>query len=233
MKNLLKKIDSFYKLAVYSDRSEFLKALAENKIVSDKLPESLKGNFIADSTMLEGVGKGSEWRNSADLSAERKALLDAATFSGTTLDLDNILALYDSAIAKVQSAAVDSSSAAISNLGQHRQQLASYLGSLNFAGNKIKTQPQAPGSEETVEMTMNPTTIKAKYPSISPERQEALDKILSVEGLASPGLDPDGVLGPKTRAALDLFKKKFNDYSSSDEAAFAGIDLLSKMPKYM
>jgi len=231
MKNdaLLKKINSFCKLAIYSDRSEFLTALAENKINSDQLPESLKGNFIADSSMFDGVGKGSDWNGRADLSTEKKSLLDAATYSNVGLDLDHILSLYDSAISKVKSVSSNENNTPISNLIEHRKQLKNYLESLNYNVNKAK-----PNSGETSsEITMSPTTIVGKYPEISKEHQIALDKILSVDGKIAPNsLKIDGVLGPQTRKALDLFKNIHNDYSESDETALAGLDLLSKLPKY-
>lgn len=56
---------------------------------------------------------------------------------------------------------------------------------------------------------MDPMTIIGDPPAVDKEEQKALSKIVTIEGIGVP-LKIDGILGPKTLAAVKAFKEKFN-----------------------
>lgn len=58
------------------------------------------------------------------------------------------------------------------------------------------------------------------YPPIDRKVQEAISRFVTVNGLGIP-LDIDGVLGPKTKAALALIKKRMNQPQATDAQAIA------------
>ena len=62
-------------------------------------------------------------------------------------------------------------------------------------------------NEDVEEITMPTANIQSTKP-IPTDVQNMLSHIITVEGIGLP-LQIDGVLGPKTRQALDVFKNKF------------------------
>jgi hypothetical protein len=91
----------------------------------------------------------------------------------------------------------------------------------------ISNQPE-PGLPEHATL---PETVISEYPRIDPKQQEALSKIVSIEGLGLP-LAVDGKLGPKTRQALQAFKKHFGYTNLSDQSALQAVVLRAQDPKY-
>lgn len=68
-------------------------------------------------------------------------------------------------------------------------------------------------NQESVQTTKSPTS-KSKYPSIDKHVQEQLRYALADTKFAL--LDADGILGPQTQQALNLFKQKYNLPVSTD-----------------
>jgi hypothetical protein len=87
-------------------------------------------------------------------------------------------------------------------------------------------------SEEKKEniITLPNTTISA-FPKINPQIQSALSKILSLEGASIP-ITVDGILGPETRNALQLFKKKFNLTNLNTDKLLQAVLIKAKDPRY-
>ncbi len=233
MKNnsLLKKIESFYKLSVYSDRASFFKAIAENRIESNKLPEYLKDIFRLSFDKLDNVGKGDGWQSSIDVSAEKNEMYNAMNNYGE-IDLDKVMQMYNSAITKVKGAVSASSHPTLKKLEESRDQLASYMQSMNFASNKSKSSPSevekdqvgAASKEESV--TSLPLDKPAVVPVISTDVQNKLDEILTslaVQGkLFYSPIKPTGKLDAQTKLALESFRKYFALPASSSFTALLG-----------
>jgi hypothetical protein len=84
----------------------------------------------------------------------------------------------------------------------------------SFTGyHSIKDEDQGGGGEKL--QTLQDVIISGKkpnkYKSIDPKFQKLL------------GLNPDGILGPVTRSALDNYKKSIGQDGASDELAFIGM----------
>lgn len=87
-------------------------------------------------------------------------------------------------------------------------------------------------------ITENPTikmpavNITSKYPSIPKDQQKALSRITTVEGLGTP-LKIDGLLGPKTQAAIDAFKSKMKTPQLNNQEVLTWVKMLEDSnPKY-
>ena len=227
MKNnsLLKKIESFYKLAIYSDRASFFKAIAENRIQSNKLPQYLKDIFYGSSNELGNVGKGDGWNSSIDVSAEKKEISDASLNSYSEIDLDKVMQMYNSAIAKVGGARDASEDpdfviihSVVKKLEKSRDQLASYMQSMNFASNKSKSSPSEVEKDQVGSAPKDVTSLPLEKPTVAPttistDVQNKLDEILTslaVQGkLFYSPIKPTGKLDAQTKLALESFRKYF------------------------
>jgi hypothetical protein len=82
-----------------------------------------------------------------------------------------------------------------------------------------------PAASNRPTQTLN-TTVISEYPPIAKDQQEALGKIVSLEGLGNP-LKVDGKFGPATKAALKAFKAKFNLERLSDGDALVYAKMLA------
>lgn len=206
MKNLealIRRVEMFEKLAVYSDRSSFLKSLA-----ADSLDSKTKNTLQQMANLLQQAGVTDEdvW----------DPINSALSFGHVNLG---------SIRQAVTSAAVRMTNADIS---EKLYQLAQQLISLPPG-----QSPVAPAQEDQVVEELVVTTPKpVQYPTIDKEQQRALGKILTIEGLGLP-LDADGKLGPKTKAALQALRKRFNlsSYTDAEALAFAKM-LVQETEKY-
>lgn len=69
---------------------------------------------------------------------------------------------------------------------------------------------------------------------VRPSQQEALSRVVTVDGIGMP-IKADGVLGPETQKAIDAFKKKFDPqgkYKLSNQKVLDWAEMLANEPKY-
>lgn len=206
LKTLINKVELFEKLAVYGDRGTFLKALAK-----DELDPTTKLVLQEIASLLQQAGITDEevWN----------PLNNALVFSNVDM----------SAIRQaVTKASFRNPSIAHFPLINKLFQLVQQLGTTSSpAASNVELTPPVPAPEEK-EVSEKPTF---SYPQINKEEQRALGKILTIEGLGLP-LDADGLYGPKTKAALQAFKKKFNLSSWTDAQALTWAKMLAETEKY-
>ncbi len=105
--------------------------------------------------------------------------------------------------------------------------------------NQLKTlmsQMKTPQQTETDQamqqpgMQMPADHIRA-FPPVDRKLQEALSRVTTIDGLGIP-LDVDGQLGPKTKAALSAFKKKYGPSMTDQQALQKAQQLVQSDPKY-
>jgi hypothetical protein len=90
-------------------------------------------------------------------------------------------------------------------------------------------EPEDPGAHEPP--MMMPADKISAFPPIDPKTQEALSRIVSIDGIGIP-IATDGKLGPETKRALQAFKKKFNFINMSDKDALQAALMKGEDPKY-
>lgn len=208
---LVTQIEMFEKIAVYGDRSSFLKALAQDsldpkaKSVIEQMRSLLQEANVTDPSILDPINNALMF-NEVNFGAISNAVMKASN--------------------KMSSI---SGSDAASKLFQLAQQLVP----------NAQTPKQEVLEEKPAGVPFKALVNKGPGHGIDKEEQKALGKILFVERLGLP-LEPDGVLGPKTREALDIFKDKFklelkNKYRTekfTDDQALTFAKMLSELPKY-
>lgn len=228
MKNLealVKKIETFEKLAVYGDRRTFLKSLAQD----------------AAQEQFDRVGPNSEPSQEISIIRQISAVLQDAnvTDSSVLQPINNAMMFNKIDVGAIVDAAMRASKkmtgVADAAVSSKLFNLAQQLMRVSYRGELSKV-PHTPGGEDEVVQPVSVTTIpQAK--KIDKEEQRALGKILTIEGIGLP-LDPDGILGPKTKAAIEAFKKKFKfnpftkTYVLTDEDALTYAKMLSETDKY-
>jgi hypothetical protein len=212
--SLLKKAEFFERLAVYGDRSNFLKSLAQLKNPEKGI--SYPGD-IAD--------------QQAGAEKQLKSLVWQATQIFAQLNPENIPAPFNeiagtkdwnAAIATLARVNLTPSNYNLTGLGPELKQLNSIREKMELLVGKSPSSSSAPTSEA-------PKAVD--YPSIETNKQEALSRIITIEGLGLP-LKIDGKMGPRTRAALDAFKKKIDPTLSDAGALRKALDMVKTDPKY-
>jgi hypothetical protein len=87
--------------------------------------------------------------------------------------------------------------------------------------NNLPQEQNNVSREQELQENMNQPGVKMPmdrvigYPTIPQDAQAALFRINTIDGLGLPG-KIDGKLGPETRRAINVFKKKFNVQQLSD-----------------
>jgi peptidoglycan hydrolase-like protein with peptidoglycan-binding domain len=110
-------------------------------------------------------------------------------------------------------------------------------GNLDEFGNPIQTGvPPVPNPTTTIpETTITgklPLT-KPVFPTIDKRQQEALSKVVSLDGIGIPLQRIDGILGPETKVALKSFKAAYHMENLSDAQALQHAQtLVETLPKY-
>lgn len=206
---LVKRVEFFERLAVYGNRSSFLKALAQEvdpkvaEIIS-QMDALVRGAGVTDENILGPLGSAKLFHK-VDVNAIGNA---------------------------VRKAMSDPSMITMTNAGKVKQ-LMDLMAALKVAyrsPEQVEAE-QAMQGAPTYEF-LQPDKIKA-YPPIDKRDQEALARIVMVEGWAFMNPNPDGQLGPQTRKALDAFKDKKGIKSMSDKDALQYATLLAQTdPKY-
>jgi hypothetical protein len=189
---LIKKVECFEKLAIFSDRSKFLSAIAED------LDPKLK-------TILDKINIYLRNMSGVDTSKALDAVNNALLFK--KIDVNKIINELRNIVHDLP----------ISLGGTERKNINNMIDELKKV--QYATQPQ----DEVMQM---PADKISAYPPINKDQQEALSRIIVIEGLGLP-LKIDGKLGPKTREALKKFKKHFNLESLSDTDALANAPMLA------
>jgi hypothetical protein len=195
---LLKKAAFYEKLALYSDRSAFLKALAQTGVDTTGTQQEDAKNKL-----------GRLNRNLALM----------ASASG----LDPQLVTYYAQAANNIKDGMPLNSTLLSYLKdlvtttQHWLSAHPEPGTVNKTLTDILTDAQAlVPSVQTVSHVLEVTNRQPSgTAAIDKKQQDALSKFVTVEGIGMP-LKIDGVLGSETRKALDAVKKYFNKPSMSD-----------------
>lgn len=196
---LYKKIELFEKLAIYSDRGAFLKALAQQgsdpKVLElvKQMESLIRGAGITDESILAPFVNVSIFNNAPDVGAIIRA----------------------SSKARLQMTGLAN--------GNEINQLIRLEQQLRVAG----TTPDPGANEPPMVFTPDPVKDQIKaYPPIDAKQQSALCRIVTIKGLTfvDPNKMSDGKLGPETRKALNAFKKYLtkkspNKRSISDQEA--------------
>lgn len=202
---LVKKVEYFEKLAVYSDRSSFLKKIAQDldydsgKYIIRQISDLLSGVNV-DSVLLRMIQEALIYNN-FDKAKLGNAVIQTAS---------RMTSLTGSEMSEVDRNVVNE----LMRLGK---QLASNPESTS---NKfsIYDEPETPSSSKQV--------AQVYYPRIDKEEQRALSKITTIKGIGTGlPLKIDGLLGPETRKSLDAFKKMFGIKSDSQALAYATVFL--------
>jgi hypothetical protein len=200
---LFKKIELFEKLAVYSDRGAFLKAIAQAadpkvKELVKQMESLIRGAGVTDESVLAPFGNANLF-GKVDINAINQA-------AGKALTQMSGLGNADKA-----------------------NQLIRLQQQLRIAG----TPADPGANEPPMVLDPDPTkdTIRA-YPPIDPEAQDALGEFVMIKGLTfvDPKKMHDGRLGPETRKALDAFKKYVTEKKPgstiSDKDALAMVKMM-------
>lgn len=221
--DLLKKIEVFEKLASYGNKNSFLKSLGQAFNGVSFPQEALKELLDAIGAKLDKLQR--DWEsselqsspNARNLKIYAKAFTEAAftesiytqrvledKVNSIRRNRDNVLTILDKA---PQTLAVEAA-----NVKNDLSRLEPLLN--GFMRNTAKVS--YPGEEEPAKQEA-PATPTApadhiKYPSIDKDKQAALNNVMRVYKLG-PELKVDGILGPKTRAALDAWKKYLKEHS--------------------
>lgn len=98
----------------------------------------------------------------------------------------------------------------------------------------VPTPPAESTSSEPTKMQEIPTVNITGQPPIRPSQQEALSRIITVDGIGMP-IKADGILGPETQKAIDAFKKKFdptNKHKLTNQKVLDWAEMLANEPKY-
>jgi len=220
-KKLIQNVDVFYKLALYSDRSSFLKSLAQTLPVAfphDQLSALL--NEI--STRLASVSRA--WQNADRASTtEANSLLDYSkafsrfampsyfsdkkSLDAATHDIKRWASIVESILAKAPAEISSEVNPLREALSKLEQNIAGFY--RNHAGLAYSGEPTGESAPATSTNTEKAKPAVSKFPSIPREIQEMLNKILVPAGLAVP-FKVDGSLGPDTQKAIDVFRKAYN-----------------------
>lgn len=102
---------------------------------------------------------------------------------------------------------------------------------IEIAEKMLSTKEEPAFTPGSAEVSPDKPAIKHSYPPIPGDVQEALSRIVTIEGIGVP-LKLDKSMGPKTRAAMEAFKKKFMDNKGTDGEVFAKVREMAKDPKY-
>jgi hypothetical protein len=203
--SLFKKIEVFEKLAVYGNRSNFLKAIAQEtvdpkvKAIAAQMESLLKGAGVTDESILAPFGNVTLFGHPPDMAAISAAVSKAMTDPNmSTITNANALA----------------------QLTRLQQQL------------RIAATPADPGAGEAP--MMMPTDRITGYAPIDKQKQRAVFQFVLDEGLDPDKKilptgqidekDIDGKLGKQTRGALEAVKNYFaqhypNNPRMSDQQA--------------
>lgn len=190
-KKLLQNVDVFYKLAMYGDRSSFLKSLAQPFLPDYKFPEAQQDvSALVDPLFKRAYAIVRE-------SGGNPALLQQA-WQNMGKDVSTRLAQLISA---VQTASTSGDMVRLTNV-QAVAELRSIAAKLKAISNMGKT-------EQPLDVGSGPTgKPAAKKPVlIDTEIQRKLSELNTALGFGLP-LKVDGELGKETEAALDAFKTR-------------------------
>ncbi len=199
---LFKKIELFEKLAVYSDRGAFLKALAQ----------------AADPKVVSIIKQMEDLMNAAGVPKETSAPLGSVTLFHNAPDINAISQAASKALTQM------------SGLGNadKANQLIRLQQQLRIAATPV--DPGA--NEPPMVFTPDPQkdTVRA-YPPIDPEEQSALGRLVMIKGLTfvDPKKMSDGKLGPETRRALDAFKKYLTEKKPGSKVSDQDALAMAKM----
>jgi len=209
-KKLLQNIDIFYKLAVYSDRSAFLKALAGAVTLSENIRQRIN-SVIKDLSFL----KPNESRN---LQVKLMNFVDMGT-QDKAFDEASLNELYQ--------AVVDASNTIPGNNTVQVER------ALELA--QMIRQLQTPQTSEPSDSVMKmPAEQIVGYKPIPKSVQSHLSELNTAKGFGLPLALVDGKIGPDTRAAINSFKNRIGkdpkepldpmDPRASDQEVFARVE---------
>jgi murein L,D-transpeptidase YcbB/YkuD len=205
---LMKQAEFFEKLAIYSNKGEFLKAIAQ--------PYSDTYNFLDD--------------NQNDKQAQLKQLLGQIK---TFLDTAGIT---DESVISPLTNAILFNNVEINKINQGLKKVYLQMPA-TLAGNKHtelmslmnRLNSLLPKAQEAGGTAQAPKTNT--QPTISRNQQAALSRINTIEGIGST-LTIDGIFGPETRKALDVYKAKLAPHLSDQDALQLAELQATTLPKY-
>ena len=217
-KRLIQNIDLFQRLALFGDRSTFLKALAQdvltsfpNETLSDLLNEiSTRANSLAkewenvDQASSPAANNLRDYANSLAQVSIPSYFSNREALDEKVHDIKRWASIMLSNLAKAPSQLANQVKPLQDALGKIEQNVANFY--RNVAGLSYSGEPsQAPS--ETVRTDSKP--VASKLTNIPQDIQELLNKILVPAGEIVP-LKTDGILGPDTQKAIETFKTKYN-----------------------
>ena len=201
---LFKKIEVFEKLAVYGDRSSFLRAIAQEANTGG-LSAQQKTLLYQAQRLLQGAG--------AESAAIGNALLP---LSGKPADMNAVVRDINNALMTGK----------LSPLSDEYKQLQALKGQIQASA----APPKDPGEGEPP--MMMPADRITGYAPIARDQQEALSRYVTIKGLGLP-LQIDGRLGPETRNAMNAAKaqlaKENKSVKSDNELLMAVKDEAAKL----
>jgi hypothetical protein len=212
--SLVKKIELFEKLAKHGSRRAFLHSIASDdaKALVNQVRAIMGKADISDEGILNGLGNVSLFgktdpaslRQAAKAASALMLKISPLAYADGAKDQNTLMGIASrlNAMAKAQEDASD----------QEGAQEMNFMPGGNMGATK---QDQIIG-----------------YPSIDPKVQEAIEKIVVIEGQGLP-MKIDGKIGPETRGAINRFKKYIlRDEKMSDKDAFSKALEMVQQPKY-
>lgn len=222
-KKLIQNVDVFHKLALFGDRSSFLKSLAQDILVN--FPhDTLSGLFSEIATRANALARdwesadkasGPQANNLKDYArAFEKASIPSyfsnrAALDEKVNDVKRWASIMASDLAKAPaqlSSQVKSLQDALSRIEQNVAGFYRNVAGLPYSGEPSK----APTDTATPVATQTDNKPAAqRYPNIPRDIQDLLNQILVPAGLIVP-IKTDGSLGPDTQKAIETFRKQYN-----------------------
>lgn len=208
--SLVKKIELFEKLAKHGSRRAFLHSIASDdaKALVAQVRAIMGKANISDETILNGLGNVSLFGKT-----DPTSLRQAAQAASSLMLKISPLAYADGA--------------------KDQNTLMGIAARLN-----AMAKAQEDGEPEVMDFGVggNMGTKKEDrvvgYPPIDTKVQEAIERIVVIEGQGLP-MKIDGRIGPETRGAINRFKKYIlKDEKMSDKDAFAKALEMVQQPKY-
>lgn len=238
---LLNKASLYERLAVYSDRKSFLSAIAQGMPGDIQQSETQIRNVISSvvDSVQNWIATVSERQSRLPnnlpglppaLDAPYKTIM-AANSLGAKFDVSTLPGLLQAArslayVGNLGNTNDDAKKAWMTNVFPKVSQLVTLLDKQikELAAFQSNFGPEEP-AEEQLEFPAGPESAPTAPPKgdgwTGPRIEAVMQTML--------GVNPDGRLGPQTKAALDIYKKSRGNPAMTDAEAFA---LLKQEPEY-
>lgn len=226
LSNLEKKVEVFYRLANYGDKSSFLKTIAQRMPEPEDGLHALKDIVIAGREVLKLLLADSSSKNNPNIISivdNLRQIIGKSQDENGRVDVNTAKEIFN-LVNKAQGFLSPSPAKAnlVKNLNQIGITIQTNLNTIHQLGEDfaVPSESELPTGENLAEQAITPNVKPMQ--KIDPEIQSDLNDL----GYAKPALDIDGWLGPKTQAALDAFRKDHGSPSMN-------LNTLMEMVKYI